>query len=158
MDSGNDLIIGGNEKFQYGLRRLGPSETSSQLPPVSFVNGVATYRGGTHVQMLSDAVLKALQSVLTGNLRREDLNHNFMFFANAVVNKPRFESQSKEMLTTKVGTYIISPLCAQVAAARLVETYLPFLRFPRVHVLYWFVLSLLPPTTDGTVVKVSEYR
>jgi DNA topoisomerase II len=80
---------------------------SGQFENVSFVNSIATTRGGTHVSDFVDALTKKLAerigrknrggvAILPAHVR----NHLFVFM-NALVENPAFDSQTKETLMTK---------------------------------------------------------
>jgi DNA topoisomerase-2 len=79
--------------------------TSGTLEQVSFVNGVATLRGGKHVDYVANQI--AARLVESVNKKHKDLdvkpatakNHLFVF-VKANVPNPTFDSQSKETLTT----------------------------------------------------------
>ncbi len=74
---------------------------------VSFVNGIATYKGGSHVNHVVDKVVKQL---VDNHIKKKNkdvkispsiLKENLVFFVNAVIENPSFDSQTKETLTTE---------------------------------------------------------
>lgn len=77
---------------------------------VSFVNNVRTARGGTHVLALQRQVVRAVVDhiaakhpalpVTTASVRR-----HLRLFVNARVNDPAFDSQVKDLLTTKPADF-----------------------------------------------------
>jgi len=74
---------------------------------ISFVNGISTYRGGTHVNHVVDKIVKSLITEM--KKKEKDLKvsttivkENLIFFINATVENPAFSSQTKDTLTTKV--------------------------------------------------------
>jgi DNA topoisomerase II len=77
---------------------------------VSFVNGISTHRGGTHVNHVVDKVVKNL---ITEIKKKEKdikvsntiIKDNLIFFVNATVENPAFNSQTKDTLTTKVSKF-----------------------------------------------------
>jgi DNA topoisomerase-2 len=89
---------------------LSPTET---FQPISFVNGVATTRGGTHVAHVSAPLLAGVAPMLTKALKlpADDeltparLKPHLMLFVHATVNNPEFDSQAKEALTTPPHDY-----------------------------------------------------
>ena len=77
---------------------------------ISFVNGISTYKGGTHVNHVIDKVVKNL---ITEIKKKEKdikvsntiIKDNLIFFVNAVIDNPAFNSQTKDTLTTKVSKF-----------------------------------------------------
>lgn len=74
---------------------------------VSFVNGVPTVDGGTHVDYVMKQISKGLVSGLKKDCRVSEAdirNHTFLFLI-ATVDKPVFGGQTKEKLTTKATKF-----------------------------------------------------
>ena len=68
---------------------------------VSFVNGVYTRLGGRHVNACVDALLKPFADRMSTKDKKVyvcDVKKFYMFFVNARVDKPEFNSQEKEQL------------------------------------------------------------
>lgn len=85
---------------------------SASFEQVSFVNGVATSRGGRHVDHLTAQMTARLTELIAKRKKGLDVrpalvkSHLFVF-VKALVANPAFDSQSKETLTTaatKFGT------------------------------------------------------
>lgn len=107
------------ERWELGA--ILTSDLHGDAPPkerhVSFVNGIATRRGGSHVDYVTDKVLTAFCEVakkkakldLTPSLLRESV----VWFINSTIVNPAFDTQTKETLTTpskKFGSLpVISP-------------------------------------------------
>jgi DNA topoisomerase II len=77
---------------------------------ISFVNGISTYRGGTHVNHVIDKIVKALITEM--KKKEKDLKvsttivkENLIFFINSTIDNPAFSSQTKDTLTTKVQKF-----------------------------------------------------
>lgn len=97
-----------NDRWEVAV---GLSEAGS-FESVSFVNGMATTRGGTHVnaivqqaaEALIDGVTKSypeLADIVNQNLVRR----NLFVTCNALVENPNFDSQTKEFLTSGRSTW-----------------------------------------------------
>ena len=78
---------------------------------VSFVNGINTYRGGTHCNHVIDNIIKTL---INDYIKKKDkdikvtpalLKENLVFFINSVIVNPSFSSQTKDTLTTKLDKF-----------------------------------------------------
>ena len=72
----------------------------------SFVNGVTTPLGGTHVRHVSNALLTPLRAALAprlgvavSKLKPADVAPHLMLFVNCLVDNPEFDSQAKERLS-----------------------------------------------------------
>lgn len=77
---------------------------------ISFVNGISTHRGGTHVNHVVDKVVKEL--VVEIKKKEKDIKisptlikDNLIFFINSVIENPAFSSQTKDTLTTKSNKF-----------------------------------------------------
>lgn len=80
------------------------------LQQVSFVNGVATLRGGKHVDHVVQQVCKRLGEAIQAKkkdvtVRPQYIRDSLFVFVRATVPNPSFDSQSKETLTTPVAKF-----------------------------------------------------
>lgn len=66
----------------------------------SFVNGVATTNGGTHVNYVVSALSKLFKS--DGGVPAHQLKQHLWIFVKVLLNKPTFSSQAKTECTSKV--------------------------------------------------------
>ena len=77
------------------------------LQQISFVNGVATLRGGRHVDhvvaMLCKRISDAIEAKRKVPVKTQFIKDNLFVFLRATVPNPAFDSQSKETLTTPVS-------------------------------------------------------
>ncbi|SCV05485.1 LANO_0H08526g1_1 [Lachancea nothofagi CBS 11611] len=77
---------------------------------ISFVNSIATTSGGTHVNYLSDQIVKKITEYLKKRKKGKTIkafqikNHMFVFL-NCQIENPAFTSQTKEQLTTRVKDF-----------------------------------------------------
>ena len=82
-------------------------DSNSEFRHMSFVNGICTYKGGTHVNHVFDQIVKRLIAHIEekhNNLKIKpyQVRDNLTVFIDAVIEDPKFSSQTKEELTSKV--------------------------------------------------------
>ncbi|GAV48353.1 hypothetical protein ZYGR_0I06500 [Zygosaccharomyces rouxii] len=85
---------------------LATSDMSFQQ--ISFVNSIATTTGGTHVNYISDQIVRKITEMLRKQKKTVKAHQvkNLMFlFINCLVENPAFSSQTKEQLTTRVKDF-----------------------------------------------------
>jgi len=80
------------------------STDCGEFTHVSFVNGIYTKYGGAHVDKWSEALFRPLVEKLNDNKKRQsidirDVKKHFFIFVYASVDKPSFDSQSKNKLS-----------------------------------------------------------
>lgn len=95
-----------NKRWQVGCIFM--PDSNQQV--ISFVNGISTHKGGTHVNHVVDKVVKSLVTEI--KKKEKDIKvspliikDNLFFFINAVIENPAFSSQTKTTLTTKVSKF-----------------------------------------------------
>lgn len=76
---------------------------------ISFVNGINTIRGGTHVAYITNAIIKKLGDMIEAKkkktIKAQILKDNLFVFLKSTIVNPSFDSQSKETLTTPVAKF-----------------------------------------------------
>lgn len=75
---------------------------------VSFVNSIATTTGGTHVNYISDQIVRKVSEILKKkkkNIKPYQIKNNMFIFINCLIENPAFTSQTKEQLTTRVKDF-----------------------------------------------------
>lgn len=79
---------------------------------VSFVNGMSTHRGGTHVNSIVNQVISRIQEKvaklepeLTDTLNQSMIRRNLFVSVNALIENPTFDSQMKEYLTSNPSSF-----------------------------------------------------
>ena len=77
---------------------------------VSYVNGICTFQGGSHVNHVVDQIVKGVTShINTKNkelaIRPSQIKDNITVFIDSVIVNPSFGSQTKEYLNTKVNDF-----------------------------------------------------
>lgn len=108
---GDDVAISPHDEFDH----------------MSFVNAVATTRGGTHVNAVVDAVSKAVVDAVAKKkitVKPALVRTKMLVFVNAKVINPTFDTQSKDYLTTKNHGVIVDPAFVKKAAAALMDVVL----------------------------------
>lgn len=79
---------------------------------VSFVNGISTFQGGTHVQHVVSNIVSKVSSYIKKKKEYKDLKiapatikQYLTFFVNCIVEDPGFNSQTKEFMNSKIGDW-----------------------------------------------------
>lgn len=82
---------------------------------VSFVNGINTYRGGTHESHVINNVVQRVIKYINAQKKYEKLKISpanvkqyLTFFINCVIEDPKFSSQTKEYMESKVASWTVS--------------------------------------------------
>ena len=86
------------------------SMTDGAFQQVSFVNGICTSKGGTHVNYILDQILERILETIKKKAKDIKLNtnqikQNIWIFLNCKIENPSFDSQTKETLTSKVSNF-----------------------------------------------------
>ena len=89
---------------------IGMSLSESQFQQVSFVNSISTYKGGTHVNYVTDKIVKAiLEKIEKKNkqftIKPQHVKQHLWIFVNSQIENPTFDSQTKETLTSKPSDF-----------------------------------------------------
>ena len=77
---------------------------------VSFVNGICTYRNGSHVEYVSNQIVRKIQASVAAKVKGLTvkpgmIKENLVFFIDSCIENPSFDTQTKEFLTSKVAKY-----------------------------------------------------
>lgn len=81
---------------------------------VSFVNSIATTKGGRHVDYVSDMIVKQLLEVLKKknkggvNIKPFQVKNHMWVFVNCLIVNPTFDSQTKENMTLQMKSFGVS--------------------------------------------------
>ena len=103
--SNNEIYYDESEDGRWKVGVLYIQESNNKV--VSFVNSIATYKGGSHVNHVVDKVVKQLVDNYIKKKNKDVkispsiLKENLVFFVNSVIENPSFDSQTKETLTTE---------------------------------------------------------
>lgn len=78
---------------------------------ISYVNGICTYKGGTHLNYIQDQIIKKLINDVFNKKDKEIkitpalIKDHLIFYVNAIIENPSFTSQTKEALKTKITDF-----------------------------------------------------
>jgi DNA topoisomerase II len=95
-----------NERWEMVIA-LNPFDKFTQ---VSFVNGISTSDGGTHVDYIINQMVNKFKSQLEAKykeitIRPAYIKDNILIFLNCLIENPTFSSQTKEQHTTKASKF-----------------------------------------------------
>lgn len=71
---------------------------------MSFVNSIATTKGGSHVNYVTDQIISKLQPIISkknkaAEVKGHQIKAQLQVFVNALIENPTFDSQTKENMT-----------------------------------------------------------
>lgn len=92
---------------------------------VSFVNGIATIKGGKHIDYISNQICtKLADSILkkTKTNCKTQIKNYLMLFVNCTIVNPTFDSQSKDALTTPYNKFGTKPEVSDKFISSLAKT------------------------------------
>lgn len=75
---------------------------------VSFVNSICTSKGGTHVDLIVNQIVKAIQKKHV-NWKPQHIKSSVCIFINCLIENPSFDSQTKTHLTSRPATFGSDP-------------------------------------------------
>ncbi|KAI3322171.1 type II DNA topoisomerase [Xylariaceae sp. AK1471] len=89
---------------------VGFAVSDGTFQQVSFVNSIATTSGGPHVNYIADQICDSLLKTLTKKkkghtLKANHIRNHIFIFVNCLIDNPAFNSQTKEMMTTKLSAF-----------------------------------------------------
>ncbi|URE07085.1 hypothetical protein MUK42_20585 [Musa troglodytarum] len=124
----------GNDRWEICV-----SLSEGQFQQVSFVNGIATIKGGTHVEYVTNQITNHIMTIVNkknknANLKAHNVRSHLWVFVNALIDNPAFDSQTKETLTTRQGSFgskceLSQEFLKKVAKSGVVNTLLTWADF-----------------------------
>jgi DNA topoisomerase II len=107
---------------------------------VSFVNSIATTKGGRHVDYVTDMVVKQLIDVLKKknkggiNIKPFQVKNHMWVFVNCLIVNPTFDSQTKENMTLQSKSFgskavLSEKFITNVSKSGIVESVLSWAKF-----------------------------
>ncbi|KAL5137472.1 DNA topoisomerase 2 [Glycine soja] len=106
---------------------------------VSFVNSIATIKGGTHVDYVTNQITNFVMNKVNkkkkdANVKAHNVKNHLWVFVNSLIDNPAFDSQTKETLTTRLASFgskcdIPESMLKEVANSGIVDTLLSWADF-----------------------------
>jgi DNA topoisomerase-2 len=82
---------------------------SDGFEQVSFVNSIETYTGGTHIDYVANQIVSSVREHIKKkhkvDVKPSDIKSHLRVFISASINRPKFNSQTKEFMTSQVSEY-----------------------------------------------------
>lgn len=105
-DDNNIIYEEQNDRWKIGLLYI-PDNGYEQI---SYVNGINTYNGGSHVNYIVDNIVKQLDATIKKKeknikIKPSQIKENIVIFIDSVIENPSFTSQTKEVLKTKFADF-----------------------------------------------------
>ena len=97
-----------NDQFELGA---GSVLDGGGMQQISFVNAIATTKGGGHVDYVTNLLVKRLQAAAKKknkggkDVKPAQVKNHLSVFVNCLVANPTFDSQTKENMTKKPSTF-----------------------------------------------------
>lgn len=90
---------------------IGISESDDGFKQISLVNGLSTILGGTHVNYITNKLIKEIVEHINKkhkklNIKQSDIKNKLFLFLNSKVVNPLFDTQTKESLKSKINVDI----------------------------------------------------
>lgn len=137
-ESGNNLKViyeQPNERWEVAM-----TISDRGFQQMSFVNSIATTKGGRHVDYIVDMIVKQIIDVLKKknkggiNIKPFQVKNHMWVFINCLIVNPTFDSQTKENMTLQVKNFgskcsLSEKFINQVTKSGIVESVLSWAKF-----------------------------
>ncbi|ARF09433.1 DNA gyrase/topoisomerase IV [Indivirus ILV1] len=95
-----------NERWRVGV----VFDPNAGYKQISYVNGICTFQGGSHVTYIVDQIVGGLYDIVTSKnknlkIKKNTIRDNLTFFVDSIIEDPSFGSQTKELLASKVANF-----------------------------------------------------
>ncbi|WJX72463.1 DNA topoisomerase 2 [Trifolium repens] len=130
------------------------SLSDGQFQQVSFVNSIATIKGGTQVDYITNQITAHVMNKVNkkkkdANVKAHTVKNHLWVFVNALIDNPAFDSQTKESLTTRQASFgskcdVPESMLKDVEKSGIVEALLSWANFKQ---------SKYLKKTDGTMTQ-----
>eukprot|EP00968_Pinguiococcus_pyrenoidosus_P019326 scaffold2093_cov241-Pinguiococcus_pyrenoidosus.AAC.3 len=118
---------------------VGVSYSDGQPRQLSYVNAIATTKGGHHVNAIVDQVVARLQKTLKKKNKGQDvkphlIKQHLSIYVNCLIENPAFDSQTKETLVTRKANFGSTPtlpeaMLKRIEKSEIVQTILSYAAF-----------------------------
>ncbi|KAG6654498.1 DNA topoisomerase 2-like isoform X1 [Carya illinoinensis] len=115
------------------------SLSDGQFQQVSFVNSIATTKGGTHVDYVTNQITTHVMNFVnkknkSANVKAHNVKNYLWVFVNALIDNPAFDSQTKETLTLRQSSFgskceLSQDFLTKVTKSGIVESLLSWANF-----------------------------
>jgi DNA topoisomerase-2 len=99
------VIESPNERWEYTVAL----SNNDEFQQISFVNGIATTKGGRHVDYIVNQIIKKMIQYIKDkkkiDVKPASIREQLILFLDCTIENPAFDSQSKEYLTTNVSNF-----------------------------------------------------
>lgn len=103
INNDNFVIDEKNKKFKFAIC------SSNEYNSISFVNGLYTSQGGSHVDFILDIIIKEIQNHIKKkyklDIRKPAIKDKIFIFVNSFIENPKFTSQSKECMESNYSMF-----------------------------------------------------
>lgn len=112
---------------------IGIGESIGLSNQISYVNGVETYDGGSHVNYVATQIVNYLREKIKKkykvDVKPSDIRNHFSLFINCTIINPAFSSQTKEKLITEPKNFgseyaVSEKLLKQVLGSEIIQSIL----------------------------------
>jgi DNA topoisomerase-2 len=91
---------------------------SGSFQHVAFANSIATIKGGNHVNVIADQIVKGLLTQIEkknkgAKVKPASMKSHMWIFVNALIENPTFDSQTKETLTLTASKFGSKPTLSE---------------------------------------------
>jgi DNA topoisomerase II len=97
----SDMIVFDKIEKNHLLFEYGITSSNNGFQSISFVNGIYTRNGGTHVDLLVNMIIKMILEKKKKEMKRNVIKDNMFVFVNARLYNPVFDAQTKEKLLSE---------------------------------------------------------
>ncbi|KAG7364360.1 DNA topoisomerase [Nitzschia inconspicua] len=128
-----------DDRWEVGVSHSGIEGSPMQI---SFVNAIATSKGGNHVTYVADKIVNHLMKTIEkknkggAKITKQQVKNHLCIFVNCLVDNPTFDSQTKDNLTTRPKQFKDNKECElsekflkQVSKSSIVENVLAFAKY-----------------------------
>ncbi|GMS84582.1 hypothetical protein PENTCL1PPCAC_6757 [Pristionchus entomophagus] len=114
---------------------------------VSFVNSIATSKGGRHVDYVADQMVQKLIETIkkkvgksTVQVKPFQVKNHMWVFVNALIENPTFDSQTKETMTLQAKSFgskgeVSDKFAKQAQACGIVDSVLSWVKFKQMEIM-----------------------